>query len=150
MKTKKLMYLFFLTIFSVMSVALVSCGDDDDDEASGNPIVGTWVGTFYSDEYPDLYEDETEVVTMTFTADGKMIANAKDYENPEYDWNFRGDYRIKHTGTTDPNRYLISMSGYFAGDDEFYDDDIDFRVCTVVDNTLYIFFDGSDYRLFRQ
>lgn len=147
---KKYTYLLFLAMFAALSFTMVSCGDDDDDEASGNPIVGTWVGTYYEYDDPDYYEDPTEVVTMTFTADGKMIANGKDSERPEYGWSFRGDYRIKSTGTTDPNRYMISMSGYFAGDDEFYDDDIDFRLCIIEDNALYIFFDGSSYRLFRQ
>lgn len=147
---KKYTYLLFLALFAALSFTMVSCGDDDDDDASGNAIAGTWVGKLYEQSDPDYYADETEVVTMTFTDDGKMTAKGVDPEHHEYDWSFRGDYRIQSLGTTDPTKYQISMSGYFAGDDEFYDDDIEFRVCTIVDNTLYIFFDGNDYRLFRQ
>lgn len=45
---------------------------------------------------------------------------------------------------------LISIGGYFADEDEYYDDDIEPTPFYLNDNVLIISFDGSDYRLIKQ
>lgn len=143
---KKQIYLLFLAIFATLPLVLTSCGDDNDDPAASNPLIGTWVGTLADDDN----SADTEIVTMTFTADGKMTASGVDSSDAEWVWSFSGNYKVSEEGLSDGVHYKISLSGYFDGDDEFYDDDVDWRIFTVSGNRLDIFFDGSDYTLYRQ
>ena len=144
---KKYLKLFYLAMFASMAMVFTSCGDDDDDEMSSNPLIGTWVGSF---EGADDETAEDEVVTMTFTADGTMYAKEVCKSEPEYDWSFEGWYKAEERSNPHQSRWFISLGGYFADDDEYYDDDEEWRSVRVEGNTLYIFFDGSDYRLYRK
>lgn len=64
---KKYLKLLFAAIFATLSFALVSCGDDDDDNGA---LVGTWVGSYV--EYDgSSYTDE-----ITFTKDGKFSSTS--------------------------------------------------------------------------
>ncbi len=142
----KYLKLFFVALFATLTLGLTSCGDDDDDEGAGsNVLVGTWVGSL-DEEYGD--ENNSEVVTMTFKSNGKMTAKGTDAAYPDDDWSFSGTYKVESRGAA--NRYYISLVGYFDGDDEFYDDDEDYRAFTIQGDELWIFFDGSTYHLYRQ
>jgi len=146
---KKYLYLFFVALFATMSVTLTSCGDDDEDEANDNPLVGTWVGTMY--EEGGYHSSDTEVVTMTFTADGVMTAQSVDPQHPQYDWSFTGTYAVQFVQNGGDGFYAISLRGNFAGEEEIYEDDLDWEPIEFInDNTLIISFDGSDYKLIRQ
>lgn len=149
---KKLKFLAFALIAALACVGFASCGDDDDDEVGGyNPFVGTWVGTMYEEGgYTD--PDYDEVVTMTFTADGKMTANC-----PEEDWYFSGVY--KFVASEDyPSKAKIAFWGSLVDgdgnncyeDEDVYDDDAELEYCYFENNALIISFDGSDYKLYRQ
>lgn len=140
---------FFATMLIAIAtcVGFTSCGDDDDDENDNSAIVGTWVGTF-SEDYGGA--DIDEIITMTFTKDGKMTATGVDNTEPENNWAFSGTYITQTHESAAGNVLLISMAGYYAGDDEFYDDDVEFRPCTINGNVLEIHFDGSGYTLVKQ
>ena len=75
----------------LLGVSLVSCGDDDDENASGNPLIGTWAytstdgstGQYTFKNDGTLVWDDTEEVTSnhTYTLTGntlKMIFNDHD------------------------------------------------------------------------
>lgn len=137
---KKIKFLAMMMFAIVACAGFTACGDDDEDGA--NALVGTWVGCFA--DYPD-----EEVVTMTFTKDGKMTATGVDAYHPNDNWSFSGAYTTQKSGTD--NVVLISFGGYFAGEeDEYYDNDLEFRPCYINGNTLTIFFDGSDCVLVKQ
>lgn len=138
---KKIKFLAMMMFAIVACAGFTACGDDDEDGA--NALVGTWVGTDAENRYD-------EIVTMTFTKDGKMTATCDDaYHHPNGKWSFSGTYTTKESGTD--NVVLISFGGYFAGEeDEYYDDDLMFRPCYINGNTLTIFFDGGDYVLVKQ
>lgn len=129
---KKAKFLAMLLFAFVACVGFTSCGDDDN---GSNALVGTWVG-----QYEESVGDP-EVVTMTFTKDGKMTASG-DY------WSFSGSYTTQESGSE--NVVLISFGGYFAGEDEYYDDDLEFRPCYINGNTLTIFFDGGTCIMVKQ
>lgn len=136
---KKIKFLAMMMFAIVACAGFTACGDDED---GANALVGTWVGSDAENRYD-------EIVTMTFTKDGKMTATGVDPQSPNYNWNFSGAYTTQESGTD--NVVLISFGGYFAGEeDEYYDDDIMFRPCYINGNTLTIFFDGGDYVLVKQ
>lgn len=144
---------FALMLVIACCAGFTSCGDDDDD-AGSNALVGTWVGTM---NYNSGYNGD-EVVTMTFTADGKMTAKGEDANYPEYSWSFSGTYKLSSYDFDVDDDYgygtrvfLISIVGRFAAyPDEVYDDDIEPEPCYIEGDELVISFDGSDYRLKRQ
>lgn len=135
---KKIKFLAMMMFAIVACAGFTACGDDED---GANALVGTWVG--HEEDGND------EVITMTFTKDGKMTATGFNQRHPEDAWSFSGAYTTQESGTD--NVVLISFGGYFAGEeDEYYDDDIEFRPCYINGNTLTIFFDGGDYVLVKQ
>lgn len=140
---------FLAMMIAVLTFGLVfcSCGDDEDDNLVNNMLVGTWVGAMNSEGGYDSGTDD-EVVTMTFTADGKMTAKSVSETHSSWNWSFTGTYQITtaHDGAVN----LISIGGYFADEDEYYDDDIEPTPFYLNDNVLIISFDGSDYRLIKQ
>lgn len=139
-----------MVLFAVLAaVSFTSCGDDDDDEEDLGAIVGTWKGSIYDEDYG---ADEDDVTVMTFSTDGKMTAKGGELGDPDSAWAFSGSYKLMAHGNASNGEgvYLISIGGYFSNDDEYYDDDIEFRSCHIHDNVLDIFFDGSYYRLYRQ
>ncbi len=145
---------FAMMLVIACCAGFTSCGDDDDDDAGSNALVGTWVGTY---DY-NSSNNRDEVVTMTFTADGKMTAKGEDANYPEYSWSFTGAYKLSSYNFVDDDEFgygtkvfLISIVGRFADEpDEIYDDDIEPRPYYIDGDELVIFFDGSDYRLKRQ
>lgn len=144
---------FALMLVIACCAGFTSCGDDDDD-AGSDALVGTWVGTF--DHEGGYYGDD--VVTMTFTADGKMTAKGEDANHPEYGWSFSGTYKLSSYDFDEDDDFdygtrvfLISIVGRHSDyPDEVYDDDIDLEPCYIIGDELVISFDGSDYRLRRQ
>lgn len=69
---KKHFYLFATTLLAVMSVTLMSCGDDNDEPSGGN-IVGTWesdLSKFAVEELDEFYEGGEQL--MQFRSDGTM------------------------------------------------------------------------------
>lgn len=147
-KAKKYSRIIFSILCTlILSVSMTSCNDDDDDDGgnSKSPIVGTWVG--YEEDHSDGdYGDE--LVTMTFTADGKMTAKGE--LNGVVVWRFSGTYKTQNYDNSSQSVMTISIGGYFEGDDEYYDDDISYRPCYINGNELSIFFDGTDYVLKKQ
>lgn len=142
---KKIKFLAMMLVALATCVGFTSCGDDDEEEAA-NAIVGTWVGTM--DGSDGYYDDE--ICTMTFTKDGQMTASGVSASEPEYNWYFTGTYKTQAYETAGNTVLTISIGGYFAGDDEYYDDDIDYEPCYINGDVLLISFDGSDYRLIKQ
>lgn len=141
---KKIKFLAMMIAALTFCMGFTACGDDDDDNAD-NPLIGTWVGTY---DYEGGYTaNEEEVVTMTFTSDGKMTAKG---ESASYNWSFSGEYNVTTQDLANGRMYLISLGGYFAGEDEYYDDDLEPEPFYINGNELVIFFDGSHYRLVRQ
>lgn len=139
---KKFKFVALLFVMLATCVGFASCGDDDDDDVAGTPLVGTWVGTGAEGYVTG------DTMTMTLTADGKMIVTGVSIDHPNEKWGFKGTYKVRTTGSE--NIYLISFSGYFDGEDEFYEDDIDFEKCYLNGDKLTISFDGSDWTLTRQ
>lgn len=142
---KKLKFLAFMLAAVFTCAGFTSCGDDDDDDDdnANSAIVGTWVGKEYDEE--GYVNDPNAVVTMTFTSDNKMTAKAVDSTDPNDDWAFSGTY------TFDPNASTIAFIGYFSEyPDEVYDDEASPRYISIRDNIMIIFFDGCDYKLYRQ
>lgn len=70
---KQIKFLAMMIAATIFCLGFSSCGDDDDeDDAVNNMLVGTWVGAM---NHEGGYNSEgDEVVTMTFTPDGKMTA----------------------------------------------------------------------------
>lgn len=144
---KQIKFLAMMIAATIFCLGFSSCGDDDDeDDAVNNMLVGTWVGAM---NHEGGYNREgDEVVTMTFTPDGKMTAKGVSETHSSWNWSFTGTYQITtaHDGAVN----LISIGGYFADEDEYYDDDIEPTPFYLNDNVLIISFDGSDYRLIKQ
>lgn len=149
---------FFAMVMIVVAVCagFTSCGDDDDDAVDSKAIVGTWVGTFNND---GGYYGDDEVVTMTFTANGKMTAKSESETAPEGDWTFSGSYKLTNYNFDEDDDYatgtkvfLISIVGHHSDypDEDPYDDDIEPEPCYIQGDELIISFDGSDYRLKKQ
>lgn len=129
----------------------VSCGDDDDDDLTNNPFIGTWVGGYDEDDGYDSGSDVDPVVTMTFSRDLTMTASC-----PMEDWYFTGSYKYEYD--SEYNIARIGMVGRFVDGngnnvyegEDVYDDDADFERCYFNGNSLIISFDGSDFKLYRQ
>ncbi len=71
---KKIKYFLMLLLGVVLSVSVISCSKDDDDDAKSgpyadSPILGSW-------EYNDGWNNPR---TYTFKADGTFIYNSTDY-----------------------------------------------------------------------
>ena len=62
---EKFKYLFMSLLVALVSMTVVSCGDDDDDATSSNPLVGTWVETYGS--------NTVTITTFTFTKSGTGV-----------------------------------------------------------------------------
>lgn len=144
---------FALMLVIACCAGFTSCGDDDDD-AGSKALVGTWVGTY---DY-NSGNNRDEVVTMTFTADGKMTAKGEYANYPEDGWSFSGTYKLSSYDFDEDDDYgygtrvfLISIVGRHSDyPDELYDDDIEPEPCYIEGDELVISFDGSDFRLKRQ
>ncbi|MDE5624834.1 MAG: FABP family protein [Muribaculaceae bacterium] len=80
---KKYLKLLFAAIFATLSFALVSCGDDDDDNGA---LVGTWVGS-----YPE-YDGTSYTDEVTFTKDGKFSSTS--YHRQIYVRSVNGTYTV--------------------------------------------------------
>ena len=83
---KKYLKLLFAAIFATLSFALVSCGDDDDDNGA---LVGTWTASYVEDDGTS-YTDE-----ITFTKDGKFSATSTEvYYGQTYVGSVNGTYTV--------------------------------------------------------
>lgn len=74
---KKIYGILMLAMLAICSVALVSCGDDDDDIGGNSPIVGSWEGT-----------NGTWTFIYTFEADGHGSGRGWTGRGSEYAWEF--------------------------------------------------------------
>lgn len=83
---KKYLKLLFAAIFATLSFALVSCGDDDDDNGA---LVGTWTASYVEDDGTS-YTDE-----ITFTKDGNFtIITTEVYYGQTYVYSANGTYSV--------------------------------------------------------
>lgn len=149
---KKFRFFAMVMIVIAACAGFTSCGDDDAE--GSNALVGTWVGTF---DHEGGYYGNDEVVTMTFTAKGKMTAKGESATKPEDDWTFSGSYKLTNYRFDEDDDYtagtkvfLISIVGHFSDDPDLYDDDIEPEPCYIQGDELFISFDGSGYRLRKQ
>ena len=144
----KYLKLLFVALFASMTFVFTSCGDDDDDDMSNSPLVGTWIGTD-SDWDEDDYAGPTAYdVKMTFTGDGTMVVDR--LESGRWERWFEGWYKAQ---SPDGEHWRISLGGTnydYIDDEEYYDDDEEWRRFEVRGDKLYIFFDGSHFVLVRQ
>ena len=139
MKKFKLYLLPFVCM--ILAFSFVSCEKDDDGVQSDNPLIGVWKGT-----EAGMYQS-TDFITITFTSKGKMEAEGGDIYG--FNWKFSGTYKVKKSDNVD-SKWMISFAGYFEGDDEYYDDDVEYRNFYINGDELLIFFDGLEWILKRQ
>ena len=111
----KFIKLFMVAIFAALAGSLISCGNDDDEDAptSRHSLVGTWNGASVE------YDDET--MTITFHKDGKV-------ELVKY---IDGDLDVKSTGT-----YVASQSTISFNLESTWGDDDSFKETYVVPYVL--------------
>lgn len=86
---KNLKFLSFM-LFAIMSVSLISCGDDDDEIGGRDTLVGKWQCTWsegyekYAEHYDEWNEEDDFVIT--FNEDGTVISDGETGK-----WKLEGD-----------------------------------------------------------
>lgn len=121
---KKYLKLLFAAIFASLSFALVSCGDDDDDNSA---LVGTW---FY--EWTDPDDGEYMYGEMTFSQNGNFNMTTTEMDDDGYTYNYyvNGTYTV--SGDLSEGG-VVYMTGYDSEGDNV-DATISVRI---KGNTLY-------------
>lgn len=134
---KKFSFLF-VAFFAVLSLALTSCGDDDDDLLSGSGIIGTWEVSY--DDYDDGFITET----YTFRNNGTVVNTFKSTQYPEDNYSVTANYSI--AGDLESGAILRVWGKSVDGEDV----DIEVFVQLINDNTLLMRQDGDDLFLHRK
>ena len=109
MTMKKIFSILSLALmFVCCNFALISCGDDDDDENKVNtPLVGTWEQ--YNPQDPTAYEGTLAIVySLTFNADGTFLRSMR---NINYQGADREGYlgKIKGTYTVSNDKLTLNV-----------------------------------------
>ena len=109
MMMKKIFSILSLVLmFVCCNFALISCGDDDDDENNVNtPLVGTW--ELYDPQNPNSNEGAFAIVmSLTFNADGTFLRSMR---NINYQGTDLEGYFFKQKGTYTVSNDKLTLNG---------------------------------------
>ena len=130
MKKVRIIRMALLAILTCVNFASCSSDDAPTEEKEETRLVGTWQGRF------DYGDNEYQILTLTFSADGKYTKVRKEHEDGK-------DYTYTSKGTYTYNSSIKKIEAKFI-DSEGYTINDDFYVKSVSATTL-ILIDWSDW-----